>query len=148
MDELEPIEKLLRDELLDGDDLLVVRGWPLTVDGLLRNADATRHRFSRAGEPFSAVSAEVTVGEWTLESILSGPRLRTRSRYAAVSVQALADADFALLPTFLAPTTASPWSPTLLSVPGASSRSSEMSLRTRTTSGGPRDRPSRRDPSR
>lgn len=103
MDELEPIEDLLRDERLDGDALLVVRGWPLTVDGLLRNADATRHRFSRGGEPFSAVSAEVTVGEWTLASILSGPRLRTRSRYAAVSVQALADAGFELLPTFLAP---------------------------------------------
>ena len=43
------------------------------------------------------------MGEWTLESILSGPRLRTRSRYAAVSVQALADAGFELLPTFLAP---------------------------------------------
>jgi len=53
VDELEPIEDLLRDERLNGDALLVVRGWPLTVDGLLRNADGTRHRFSRAGEPAS-----------------------------------------------------------------------------------------------
>ena len=103
VDDLEPIEELLRDERLDGDALLVVRGWPLTVDGLLRNADATRSRFSRGGEPFSAISAEVTVHEWTLDTIPSGPRLRTRSRYAAVSVQALAAAGFELLPTFAAP---------------------------------------------
>lgn len=43
------------------------------------------------------------MGEWTLESILSGPRLRTRSRYAAAGVHALVAAGFELLPTFLAP---------------------------------------------
>lgn len=125
-----------------------VRGWPLTVDGLLRNADATGHRFSRAGEPFSAVSAEVTVGEWTLESILSGPRLRTRSRYAAVSVQALADAGFESLPTFLAPhysvtleTYTAERAERILEVLGDV-------LANPYTSGGPSDRTSRRDPSR
>jgi hypothetical protein len=97
VNELEPIERELRDERLDSDALLVVRGWPLTVEGLLRNADATRQRFSRKGEPFSAISAEVTVGRWTLDSILAGPRLRTRSRYAVASVGGIADAGFELL---------------------------------------------------
>jgi hypothetical protein len=44
---LEPIEKHLRpNERLHPAADLVVRGWPLTIDGLLRNADATRSRFS------------------------------------------------------------------------------------------------------
>jgi len=104
MNYLEPIEALLRDdERLDPDTHLVVRGWPLTVDGLLRNADATRSRFSLDGRPFSAISAEVTVDGWTLDSILGGPRLRTRSRYVAVSVGELVAGGFGLLPTFVAP---------------------------------------------
>ena len=104
MNDLEPIEDLLRDdERLDPGADLVVRGWPLTVDGLLRNADATRSRFILDGRPFSAISAEVTVDGWTLDSILGGPRLRTRSRYAAVSVGELVAAGFGLLPTFVAP---------------------------------------------
>lgn len=103
VDALEPIEAVLRDEHLHGDALLVVRGWPLTLEGFLRNADATRHRFSRGGEPFVAISAEVTVAEWTLESILAGPRLRTRSRYAAVASRVLVETGFELLPTFAAP---------------------------------------------
>lgn len=81
---LEPIESHLRpDEALDTAADLVVRGWPLTIDGILRNADATRNRFSRAGEPFVAVSAEVTIQGWDLDAILASPRLRTRSRYAS-----------------------------------------------------------------
>jgi len=69
----------------------------------MRNAEATRSRFSRAGRPFAAISAEVTVEGWTVDSILAGPRLRTRSRYAAVSAGVLVDADFEMLPTFAAP---------------------------------------------
>lgn len=104
MTDLEPIEALLRsDERLDPAAHLVVRGWPLTVDGLLHNADATRSRFSLDGRPFSAISSEVTVEGWTLDSILGGPRLRTRSRYAAVSVGNLVEEGFGLLPTFVAP---------------------------------------------
>ena len=104
MNDLEPIEGLFRDgERLDPEAHLVVRGWPLTVDGLLRNADATRARFSLDGRPFSAISAEITVAGWTLDMILAGPRLRTRSRYAAVPVGELVEAGFGLLPTFVAP---------------------------------------------
>ena len=104
MTDLEPIETHLRSaEGLEPDDHLVVRGWPLTVDGILRNADATRSRFSWAGTPLIAVSAEVTVGTWTVDAILAGPRLRTRSRYAESPVGSLTEAGFRLLPTFLAP---------------------------------------------
>lgn len=38
---------LRRGESLNAEADLVVRGWPLTVEGLLRNADATRSRYSR-----------------------------------------------------------------------------------------------------
>lgn len=101
---LEPIEKHLRpNELLDPAADLVVRGWPLTIDGILRNADATRNRFSRAGEPFIAISAEVTIAGWNLDAILAGPRLGTRSRYASAPVAAVQAAQFELLPTFVAP---------------------------------------------
>lgn len=104
MSDLEPVEPLLRaGERLDPHADLVVRGWPLTVEGLMRNADATRNRFARGALPFAAVSAEVTVEGWTVDSILAGPRLRTRSRYAAVSAGVLVDGGFELLPTFAAP---------------------------------------------
>lgn len=99
---LSPIEEHLRygEEL---DDVLVVRGWPLTVEGLLRNADATRRRYSRAGEPFVAISAEAVMPGWPVDAILSGPRLRTRLRYAAVDAGSLVEAGFDLLPTFAPP---------------------------------------------
>lgn len=100
---LEQIEPHLRHgEELDGASV-VVRGWPLTVDGLLRNAEATSQRFERAGEPLIAVSAELTSAAWDLDRILSGPRLKTRSRYAAAPPPDLIDAGFELLPTFAPP---------------------------------------------
>lgn len=102
--EREPIEGLLRaGESLNASAHLVVRGWPLSIDGLLRNAEATRSRFSYGGRPLSAISAEVTVGPWTLDAILGGTRLSTRSRYAAVPMGALGGAGFVLLPSFVAP---------------------------------------------
>jgi hypothetical protein len=101
---LEAVDQHLRsDEGLEPDAQVVVRGWPLTVDGMLRNADATRSRFSWHGAPLVAVSAEITVGPWTVDSILAGPRLRTRSRYAEAMVSSLQTAGFDLLPTFTAP---------------------------------------------
>jgi hypothetical protein len=101
---LEPIDAYFRHgETLDGEADLVVRGSPLAVEGLLRNADATRGRYSWRGEPLVAVSAEVTAGAWTLDAILAGPRLRTRSRYARAVVSTLIVAGFELLPTFGAP---------------------------------------------
>ncbi|HEU5085129.1 MAG TPA: hypothetical protein VFU14_17440 [Acidimicrobiales bacterium] len=104
MTDLEPIEEHLRsDDRLDPDSNVVVRGWPLTVDGMLRNADATRSRFSWNGAPLVAVSAEITVGDWTVDAILAGPRLRTRSRYAETTAASLVGGGFGLLPSFAAP---------------------------------------------
>lgn len=101
---LEVLETHLRHgETLDADADLVVRGWPLTVEGLLRNADATRNRYSWQGEPLAAISAEVTIAGWTLDAILAGPRLRTRNRYAQALVSNLTTEEFELLPTFGAP---------------------------------------------
>lgn len=101
---LEPIEPHLRgDEHLAPDTDIVVRGWPLTVEGVLQNADDARSRFSWRGAPLVAVSAEATVGGRTLEQILAGPRLRTRKRYASAVAERLLEADFLLLPSFGAP---------------------------------------------
>lgn len=101
---VEPVETHLREgETIDAAADLVARGWPLDVDGLLRNADATRSRFSWRGEPLIAISAEVSIEGWSLDAILAGPRLRTRSRYARATVSDLVAAGFELLPTFVAP---------------------------------------------
>jgi hypothetical protein len=101
---LERIESHFRvGEEPDPNSDLVVRGWPLTVDGLLRNADATRNRYSFKGAPLVAISAEPTVGEWGVEAILAGPRLRTRSRYACAPISAVVRAGFELFATFGAP---------------------------------------------
>jgi hypothetical protein len=101
---LEPIQLHLRSgEALDGEAHLVIRGWPLTVEGLLRNADATRRRYSYNDEPLVAVSAEVTIGGWDVDAILSGPRLRTRRSFAVASVAAVVAAGFELLPSFSTP---------------------------------------------
>jgi hypothetical protein len=101
---LAPIEQHLRiGEPIDLGDDLVVRGWPLTIEGLLRNADTTRRHYSRAGEPLTAISAEVTMKGWDLDSILAGPRLQTRRSYASAPVGALLVAGFDLLATFRAP---------------------------------------------
>lgn len=100
---LEAVEPHLRPaEILD-DSRVVVRGWPLTVEGILRNAEATRSRFSWRGEPLVAISAELTGAGWDLDRILSGPRLRTRSRYATVPALTLVETGFVLLPTFAPP---------------------------------------------
>lgn len=103
-DDLLPIEDLLRPgEELDGDAHLVMRGWPVDVPGILRNADNTRRRYSPAGEPFVAISAEVTIPGWDVESILQGSRLRSRRNYAIAPVREIVAAGFGLMPTFTAP---------------------------------------------
>ncbi|MGH8999137.1 MAG: hypothetical protein ACRDY7_07070 [Acidimicrobiia bacterium] len=101
---LEAIEPYLRSgEKLQPHADLAVRGWPLTVQGVLQNADDARNRFSWRGEPLVAVSGEATVGGRTLEELLTGPRLRTRRRYARALAQSLLEAEFLLLPSFVVP---------------------------------------------
>jgi hypothetical protein len=101
---LEPVEPRVRaGESIEG-AYLVLRGGPLTLDALLRNADASRRRYSFGGRPFVAASAEVTVPGWAVDVILSGRRMRTRRTYAAVPVATvMADAECELLPTFVVP---------------------------------------------
>lgn len=101
---MESIENHLRaGEVLDPNSALVIRGWPLTVAGLLNNADATRRRYSFGGEPLMAVSIEITSESWEVDEILSGPRLQTRRSYASVAASEVVEAGFGLLPTFSAP---------------------------------------------
>lgn len=45
----------------------------------------------------------MTIAGWTLDAILAGPRLQTRTRYAQALVSNLTAAEFELLPTFVAP---------------------------------------------
>lgn len=81
------IEDFLRaSELIGPSAQLLLRGAPLHPEGLLRNADATRRRYTFAGMPLLAISAEVTVDAWDVDAILSGPRLRTRRTYAALRI--------------------------------------------------------------
>ncbi len=101
---LERIEDHLRvDEPLRYDLQLVVRGWPLSIEGLKRNAKSTSERYILDGSPLVAVSAELTMAGWSLDQILAGRRLRTRSSYAKVTTRRVTDAGFVLLPTFDAP---------------------------------------------
>jgi len=90
-------------ERLDRQAAMVIRGAPIDSDGLLRNAHATSRRYTRAGQPFVAISAEITLADWSLEAILVGPRLRTRRTYASVRAGVALDAGFELLATFAAP---------------------------------------------
>ena len=97
------IERHLRSaEVLDPDAHLVLRGSPLTVAGVLANADRTRGRFTLAGDPFLAISVDVTITGWDIERILAR-QLRTRRRYATSRAGALLDAGYDLMPTFSAP---------------------------------------------
>lgn len=97
-----PIEGNLRDE--DPSEwILVIRGRPLTIEGLLLAAGRTVTEFTWRGEPVAAVSAEVTGPSRTTDDVLAGPRLRTRRTYASAPVSAMVDGGFAVLPTFVAP---------------------------------------------
>lgn len=69
----------------------------------MHNSQASCSRFTFRGVPFTAISSEVTVDAWTIDSILAGSRLRTRRHYAAVTTGVLLGAGFELVPTFAAP---------------------------------------------
>ena len=83
--------------------MVVIRGRPLTIEGLLIAAGRTLAEFSWHGGPFVAVSAEVTGPGRSAADVLAGPRLRTRRTYAAAAVTALIDGGFPVLGTFGAP---------------------------------------------
>lgn len=100
---LTPIEPHVRVDAVVSGASVVVRGWPLTVEGLLRNAASTRDRYSLRGRPLVAVSVELADDARPLDAVLSGARMRTRTRYAVASVGAVAEAGFQMLPTFAEP---------------------------------------------
>jgi hypothetical protein len=100
---LTPIESHLRPDDDPGDWMLVIRGRPLTVEGLLTSAARTLVEFSWRGNPVAAVSAEVTGPDRDTDEVLAGPRLRTRRTYAAAPVSRLVDNGFPVLATFSAP---------------------------------------------
>lgn len=83
--------------------MLVIRGRPLTVEGLLTAAARTLDEFRWNGEPLAAVSAEVTGTDRSADDVLAGPRLRTRRTYAAAPVADVVDGGFPVLATFTAP---------------------------------------------
>jgi hypothetical protein len=98
-----PIESHLRVDDDPRDWILVIRGRPLSVEGLLTSAARTLAEFSWQGEPLAAVSAEVTGPGRSTDDVLAGPRLRTRRTYAATPVADLIDGGFPVLATFAAP---------------------------------------------
>lgn len=100
---LTPIESHLRVEDDPRDWILVIRGRPLSVEGLLTSAARTLAEFSWQDEPLAAVSAEVTRPGRSTDDVLAGPRLRTRRTYAATPVADLVDGGFPVLATFAAP---------------------------------------------
>jgi hypothetical protein len=83
-----PIEAHLRDVDLTA-WTLVIRGRPLTAEGLLVAAGRTRSEFSWQNTPLAAISAEVTGTNRTADELLAGPRLRTRRTYASTDVVTL-----------------------------------------------------------
>ena len=97
-----PIEDHLRDED-PAAWTLVIRGRPLTVEGLLLAAGRTVSEFTWQGAPVAAVSAEVTGPGRSTDEVLAGPRLRTRRTYASAPVSALIGSGFPVLPTFTSP---------------------------------------------
>lgn len=100
---LAPLESHLRPDDDPRDWILVIRGRPLTVDGLLTTAARTIAEFSWRGQPVAAVSAEVTGSGRSRDDVLAGPRLRTRRTYAATPVANLLVSGFPVLATFTAP---------------------------------------------
>jgi hypothetical protein len=83
---LTAIEAHLRTDEDVGRGFLVIRGRPLTAEGLLAAAGRTLDEFSWNEAPLAAVSAEVTGPDRTVKDVLAGPRLRTRRTYASAPV--------------------------------------------------------------
>ena len=102
MSDLLPIEAELRTEEPPDDTVLIVRGGPMTAEKLLEHAQREQAVYSFRGAPLASISADATVGEWTVDRILR-ERLWSRSSYATATAGLLRQAGFELLPTFHAP---------------------------------------------
>src|SRR5437667_4579169 len=94
----EPIENHVRLEPPLHEEVLLVRGGPCSVEKLLEHARRQERRYSFEGRPMASLSVSATVGNWTLDRILSEP-LRTQSTYATCTVAQLLAAGLSCLPT-------------------------------------------------
>jgi hypothetical protein len=96
------IEPYLRAGRAPADDVIAVRGGPLTVDKILGHATDEARRHSWKGAPLLAVSVFCTVDGWRVEAILS-ELLSTRSTYATVTIGELRRAGFGVLASHRSP---------------------------------------------
>lgn len=94
----EPIENHLRLDPPLHDEVLLVRGGPFSVEKLMEHARRQQRRYSFGGRPMASLSVSATVGNWTLDRILS-ESLRTRSTYATCTAGQLLAAGLSCLPT-------------------------------------------------
>lgn len=100
--ELEPIERHLRAESAPDDAQVVIRGGPLSVEKVVAHARRQEREFSYKGRSMASISVDVTVGGWTVETILRD-RLWSRSSYGRCRVRRLRSAGYVLLPTHETP---------------------------------------------
>lgn len=94
----QPIEPLVRDELPPGNDVVVVRGGPLTAQKFVEHALRQQAVFTYRSEPMVAISVDLTIQGWTVERILR-ERMWSRSRFATTSVGQLRSAGHEFVPT-------------------------------------------------
>jgi hypothetical protein len=97
-----PIEPRLRSAAPPDNDVVAVRGGPLTVEKIASQARDEARRHTWRGESMAAVSVFCTVDGWTVETVLR-EFLSTRSTYATVTVGELRRAGFEVLPTYASP---------------------------------------------
>jgi hypothetical protein len=105
---LVPLEAYLRSFAPRPDDL-VVRGSPLSIDGLLRHASRTAKVFSWRGSPALAISASLTESDDEVDGLLRSVSLRTRSTFGATQVGRLRLAGFDVVATFSSPHVSIVW---------------------------------------
>lgn len=98
----QPIEPLVRDERPPGDDVIVVRGGPLTAQKFVEHALRQQAVFTYRDEPMVAISVDLTIEGWTVERILR-ERMWSRSKYATAIVGELRSAGHEFVPTGTAP---------------------------------------------
>jgi len=99
---LRAIEPHIRNEAPPDEAVLVIRGGPLTMEKIVAHAARQMLEYSFQGRPMFSVSADLTIGAWTIEEILR-TRLWSRSTYATTTVGTLRTHGYVSLPTFAAP---------------------------------------------
>ena len=73
MTDREPIEAYLRDEHIDDEAIVVVRGGPVTTEKFVEHALRQAREFTFRSAPMYSISVNLTVGGWDLDALLAGP---------------------------------------------------------------------------